>query len=93
MPTREEVYKAIDSERTYQEVRWSPAVTNTGHKHSILEWLAYIRDYAEEAMHIESRKATPEADKECIHILRKIGALAVVAMEQHGAPHRVLENE
>jgi len=85
---RAEVYEAIDTERTYQTNKWNESVTDTKHMHSQLEWLVYIRDYVEEALHIQSRIATPEANKQTIHSLRKIAALAVVAMEQHGAHPR-----
>jgi len=88
MTERSEVYAAIDSERDYQNVRWGPDKTDTGHLHSITEWLVYMRDYIEEALHAESRMATRDADKVALEIIRKVSALGVVAMEQHGAPLR-----
>lgn len=91
MTDRSEVYKAIDSERDYQEVRWGPDKTDTGHKHSILEWLVYMQDYIAEALHIESRMATRDADKLALENIRKVVALGVVAMEQHGAPLRKMK--
>ncbi len=88
--TREEVYKAIDSERDYQERLWSEK-NAPGHKHShsIEEWLVYMKDYLDEAFHQVSRvgAGTPEYLKS-LDTIRKVTALGVVAMEDNGAPIR-----
>lgn len=77
MPERKEVYELIDSERSYQEERWH------GHKHSPQEWLTYIRDYCEEALHVGTREDDATCLPKQMANIRKIGALAVAAMEQH----------
>lgn len=87
--TREQVYKAIDSERDYQDKKWNPDTTPTGGVHTLTEWLVYIEDYINEAKHIASRKSDDEANENISHIMRKIGGMAVAAMEQNGAPLRV----
>jgi hypothetical protein len=84
--TRVEVYKVIEAERAYQDSKWGP--TQEGGKHSLTEFLAYIQDYTNEAMHICSRTAAPECDDFARHSMRKIAALAVAALEQHGALDR-----
>lgn len=86
--SRQEVFAAINSERDYQDWKWTPEVTANDGQHSFEEWLMYILDYADEARHILSRKTKKEIDETVPDIMRKIGALAVAAMEQHGAPLR-----
>ena len=77
---RSEVFAAIETERSYQKERWG----SEGEKHSNLEYLVYIRDYVEEALHRLSRVS----DAECVYptqdSLRKIAALAVAAQEVNG---------
>jgi hypothetical protein len=74
-------FGAIISEREYQDAKWNKNHSNT-------EFLVYIRDYVEEALHFSSR----EADDKCLakqqDSLRKIAALAVAAMEQNGSRPR-----
>jgi len=88
---REEVYKHIDTERDYQAVRWNENTTSTAGKHSVTEFLVYIRDYTEEALHLVTRNADPKASEDAAHILRKIAALAVACMEQNGSYPRTEE--
>ena len=83
--TREQVYLAIDTERDYQDQKWTPETTTSNGQHSFEEWFMYIEDYVNEAKHILSRKAKQEADQEAAHIMRKVAAIAVAAMEQNGA--------
>jgi len=86
--TRQEVYAAIDTERAYQDVRWNHETTTSGGFHSLEEWLVYIDDYSDEAKHLLSRMPRQDSDKQALEIMRKIAAMAVCAMEQHGAPRR-----
>jgi hypothetical protein len=88
MSTRAEVYAAIDTERDYQKKWEDPAVTTSGGIHSNVEFLVYMRDYVEEALHYASRNPDPVAGVFTQHSIRKIGALAVAAMEQNGAVKR-----
>jgi hypothetical protein len=48
----------------------------------------YVEDYVSEAKHILSREPIQAARQKAIHIMRKVTALGVAAMEQHGAPRR-----
>jgi len=85
---RAQVYEAINSERTYQDMRWNEETTETGGKHSVTEWLVYARDYIEEALHFLSRDPDPQATRKAKHWVRKIAAICVACMEQNGAPMR-----
>ena len=78
---RQEVYRLIDGERDYQDVRWQ----KPEHSHSVTEYLVYVRDYVEDALH---RVSHEDGDEGVRPHLRKIGALAVACMEDHGAPPR-----
>ena len=56
--------------------------------HSPEEWLMYIEDYVNEAKHICSRESAPDCYIKAMEIMRKIGGMAVCAMEQHGTTMR-----
>ncbi len=85
---REEVYQVIDGERDYQESRWNISTTNTAGNHSVTEFLVYMRDYVEEALHHVSRHADPGASDIALNSVRKVAALGVACMEQHGVLRR-----
>ena len=93
MADRNAVYMAIDTERRYQDLRWNSETTTSDGLHSLEEWFVYIEDYVSEAKHVLSRKPRQVADVEALVIMRKVAAMAVCAMEQHGAPMRVLPPE
>ena len=86
--SREQVYQLIDGERSYQDARWNSNTTTSQGWHSPQEWLTFIRDYTDEALHIGCREADQVAYNKQLAILRKIAGMAVAAMEQHGAPER-----
>ncbi len=87
--TRDAVYAALDSEREYQDRK---GVANGGepHRHELESFVLYMDDYMTELKHQLSRlwTDTGRAHPSCLDILRKVTALGVAAMEQHGAPHR-----
>jgi hypothetical protein len=83
-----EVFNAINSERAYQDSKWNPSTTNSHGQHSFSEWIAYMEDYLAEAKHILARNANQAATPVVAHIMRKVTALGVAAMEQLGAPRR-----
>lgn len=80
---RSEVYDAIDSERDYQLVRWG--IKGEDAKHSVGDFLTYMDDYLNEAKHRASRE---DGNSGALEVLRKVVALGVACMEQHGAPKR-----
>jgi hypothetical protein len=84
--TRQEVYAALDSERAYQR-KWEVESESKG-LHSIEEFFLYMEDYISEAKHILSREIIQTGRPKAVNILRKVTALGVAAMEQHGAPKR-----
>lgn len=86
--TRTEVYRVIDGERDFQDSRWNEYTTTSDNKHSLEEWCLYIEDYLDEAKHILAREARQDADPQVLHIIRKVAAMAVYAMEEHGAVPR-----
>lgn len=85
---REAAYAAIDSERYYQDGRWNPSTTSSGGKHEVGAWLLFMQDYLEEARHQISRGADPAASLAALNTIRKITAMGVACMEDHGAPKR-----
>lgn len=94
MATRQEVYAALDSEREYQNKRWGVTPdSTTGHNpHSVTEWLTYMHTYVSKGLEIatmSSKQDDPES-RAALEFVRKVAALGVVAMEEHGAPHRVV---
>jgi hypothetical protein len=89
MTTRQEVYDAITGERAYQESRWkgSGANPNDPRQHELDAWVTYIVDYTDRLLRAAaSRDGTDKTD--VLNFVRKVAALCVVAMEQHGAPRR-----
>lgn len=86
MASRTQVFSVIDGERAYQD---SLGVANGGepHRHELESYAIYIDDYLTQMKHQLSRiwcsDGKPPA--EALHTLRKITALGVAAMEQHGA--------
>lgn len=87
MATRSAVYAALDSERAYQAFRWGEQ------KHELESFLLYMDDYLTRLKTVVSGADPTYKDhdsiySEAIHRIRKITALGVAAMEQHGAPQR-----
>lgn len=84
--TRLEVYGAIDRERDYQN-SLSPMRTNEP-VHSVGDELTMLATYLRKAQ--DAYTSTPGVDA-AMHEIRKVAALAVRAMENHGAPTRVVK--
>jgi hypothetical protein len=80
---REDVYKLIDGEREYQNIRWIEDKMPSGtHVHTPEEWIIYMEDYLAEAKHILSRNEAPACYVKAMEIIRKVTAMGVAAMEQ-----------
>lgn len=86
--TRLEVYAALNDERCYQDSLWNEMTTTSKGQHTFEEWIVYMEDYLAEAKHILSREVAQTAQPKVAHIMRKVTALGVHCMEQHGAPWR-----
>lgn len=82
--SRTEVYRELNREREYQVERWKDSCCK-GTEHTVTEFLVYMRDYVEEALHTLSREAEPAATNAALHTVRKVTALGVACMERHGA--------
>ena len=79
MTTLDEIYDAIKSEREYQADKWGEP------PHTIDEFSLYVAEYTTQLVHVSG---TTSASHPKLDAMRKIGALVVACMEQHGAPHR-----
>lgn len=90
--TRQEVYAALDTERAYQESRWQAENMPGGpasRQHSLEEWLVYMQSYLSEAINQVSRNGVGSYEyNKALDTIRKITAMGVACMEQHGAPIR-----
>jgi hypothetical protein len=91
MPTREQVYKAIDSEREYQNY-WDNKRLNGNDNETQMDkdkpvecWVLWMEEYIKKAR----EEATGDCTKErALHQIRKVAALGVACMESLGAPER-----
>lgn len=83
MASRKEVYRAIDSERDYQEDL--SAKRTDGRKHTVGEFLTMLRHYANEA---DAAWTMNPGDAAALEQIRKIAGIAVNCMEKWGAPKR-----
>jgi hypothetical protein len=86
MTERSSVYQAIDGERDYQdEMQVGPDGRTDGRDKSVGDHLTLIRVYSAKA---DAAYSENPGDLPAIHEIRKIAALAVRCMEDHGAPAR-----
>lgn len=89
MTQRTDVYKALDSERAYQNKKWwrpgSPESAAGHNPHTITEWLTYMQYYVNKGLEVQTLSHN---EGEGLDFLRKVAALGVAGMEQHGAPTR-----
>lgn len=86
---REEIYDRLDTERQYQDLRWTPRreKNNTPDESKPpAEWINYIEYHITRAK--ESVYLLNEQD--ALHEVRKVAALAIRCMELHGCPERVI---
>ena len=89
---RTEVYKRLDTERDYQDLRWSPRREKNDtpdEEKPPAEWINYIEHHVTEA----KREVYFLNDEEALAHVRKVAALAVRCLELHGCPERVIPEE
>jgi hypothetical protein len=84
MPTRGQVYAAINTERDYQDAL--PPTRTDGMPRSVGDYITMMRTYARAAD--EAWTYNP-GDAQALVQMRKIAGIAVHCMEDHGAPHRM----
>src|SRR5271166_5775868 len=85
---REAVFDAIDSERQYQMRRWGVRQSDgsfTEKDHSVCDWLVYMQNYLNAAMHRASRE---DGDDGTLEELRKVVTLGIACFEQKGIKSR-----
>lgn len=80
MTPRDEVYDVLDGERDYQNRTWG------GNPLTIGEFLLNMEEQLARARRMWADEPKPEL--QTLEFVRKIGALSVQCMEQHGAPPR-----
>lgn len=85
MMLREKVYDAIDSEREYQDQRWGGP--SHDQIHELASWVVYMEHYVDKAKAAISSPST-EGSEEITDNIRKVAALAVACMENHGVRPR-----
>lgn len=83
--TRSEVYRAIDSERAYQDSVVKNKYGNETEGHPVAAEILMIEEYA-----VRARKEWTDrkGDEAALNTVRKIAGLCVRCLEHHGAPHR-----
>lgn len=90
MVNRTDVYRAIDSERDYQDAQRGNAARHEGMSDRAqmhpAELILYMRKCLRDAEN-EVYKGDSGA-KDCLPFVRKVAGLAVLCMELHGAPLR-----
>ena len=88
MATRADVYHAIDGERDYQDNLWAGDTGSNGFSNPLLigEFLVLLDNYLRQAQDVWCQEPKPEVGS--LAFVRKVAAIAVNCMEQHGAPRR-----
>jgi len=86
---RSEVYKALDSERDYQDKRWEnyrglDGVHENATDRTLDEFILYMEEYLQMAR----SHSVHGQEAEGLNMVRKVTALGVGCMERHGAPQR-----
>lgn len=81
--SRRDVYEVVDGERDYQD--GLPATRSDGGDKSVGAFLALMQRYMTVAL---DDYAMNPGDAGALDVVRKITALGVACMEQHGAPAR-----
>jgi hypothetical protein len=87
---REDVYKAIDTERDYQDKVWSQSnkSSNATCASAYILWMErYLHQARELASTTDETPGTPSCDT-IMDVMRKVVALGVACAELHGMPER-----
>lgn len=78
---RATVYAVIDSERAYQDRMWPVGETGL----TVGESIVLLQQYVTQAV---EQWTSQVGDQAALHQIRKVAAIAVRCMENHGAPYR-----
>lgn len=90
---RQYVYLAIDSERDYQDFLKKDRTSNPTDgtrsiDHTVGDFVTMMQQYQNNMV---AAWTNNPGDEEALHVMRKIAAIAVNCMEQHGALHRSID--
>jgi len=80
---REQVYKAIDSEREYQD-----SMDGVSEAPSVASELILLEEYVGRARNTFTETFGDPEEQPTMNVIRKIAGIATRAMENHGAPNR-----
>ena len=83
---RQEVYTIIDEERDYQDTKWGDPDKRPK---QVGSWLTLMRYLLTEA---EATWSITDGDQTALDEIRKLAAVSVACMEQHGAVKRKWSN-
>lgn len=83
--SRDEVYTAIDSERAYQNALGADRREPREINHSVGDYLTMLKVYVDKALVAWTDNPGTDA---AMNTIRKVTAIGVRAMEEHGAPPR-----
>lgn len=83
MRPRDYVYRAIDTERDYQDNLGSDRTDHS--TKTVGDYLTMLRHYLDEATHAWTLN---KGNGPALHSIRKVAGIAVRCMEEHGAPKR-----
>ncbi len=88
MPTRQNVYDAIDTERTYQDGKWPGWRDDVAGipLQSVGAEILLAEEYLARARAAWTHERAPEIST--LHILRKAAGILVRCLERHGCPQR-----
>lgn len=86
MATRDAVYRAIDSERDYQDRFWPGREQGGANRLTVGEFVLLLEEYILKARAEWTVEAKPEVNT--LDMVRKVAGIAVNCMEQNGAPMR-----
>lgn len=82
---RADVYAAIDSERAYQNALGPERRDARENRFTVGEWLVMMKTYVDKALVAWTDNPGTDA---AVNAIRKVAAIGVGAMEEHGAPRR-----
>ena len=82
MATRQEVFSVIGDERVFQDRKWG---TVEQHPHEVGSWLTIMRKLLRDA---EDAFQSQRGDVGALDEVRKVVAVGVACMEQHGPVRR-----
>lgn len=83
MPTsREEIYEAVDRERSYQDRKWGTFAE--GRSHALPAWMLIMRKELEEAENAWMKSTDDDVRRELLQVV----AVGVAALEEHGVTER-----